>query len=223
MNVMQGPQERMIWAFWGAAALAAVGGLMPIVFAGTSGRLAGVIIPYWIAAIGFGACALIYRQGRIPVAVIYFFAGMAIVFGLLAMFSLPMRLAVLGTCPAPPAPCASGLPRPLTDAENTGMGVAAVMGILSVFVGFLGLSVLYRRSPAPPSVPTRRIPPMPPRPSAPEPAAPAPVPAQPVDEKPVAQDEPEELPAHEEDEVPELPAEEEVPELPAHEPTPPST
>jgi hypothetical protein len=181
---------------------------MPIVFAGTSGRLTGVLFPFWFAAIGFGACAVIYKQGRIPTAVVYFIAGMAIVFGLLAMFSLPMRLAVLGTCPALPAPCTTGLPRPLTDAENTAMGVAAVMGILAVFVGFLGLSVLYRTAATPPSVPTRRIPPMPPRASTPEPAAPAPapIPEPPVDEKTVAEDEPEELPPHVEEELPELPA-----------------
>ena len=30
------------------------------------------------------------------------------------MFALPLQQAVLGTCPAPPQPCSSGLQRPLT-------------------------------------------------------------------------------------------------------------
>ena len=213
-------KERMIWAFWGAAALAALGGLMPVVFAGTAGRLTGVVVPFWVAAAALGACAVIYEQGRVTATIVYFIAGLAIVFGLLAMFTLPLRLAVLGTCPAAPAPCTTGLPRPLTDAENTGMGAAATLGILAVFVGFFGLSVLYRRTTVPPAAPPeRRIPPVPARPAVPEPAAPAVEPAQPAAglepeatsatqaaEAPEEPEEPEELPPHQEEELPELPA-----------------
>ena len=212
-------KQRMIWAFWGAAALAALGGLMPIVFAGTSGRLTGVVIPFWVAAAALGACAVIYEQGRVTATVVYFIAGLAIVFGLLAMFSLPLRLAVLGTCPAAPAPCTTGLPRPLTDAENTGMGVAATLGILAVFVGFFGLSVLYRRTTLPPTTPPeRRIPPMPAHATAQPQAArtaepagtavdvePEPAAAAAASEQPKEPDEPEELPPHEEEVLPELP------------------
>lgn len=212
MNPVAADRDRMIWAFWAAAALAALGGLMPIVFSGTSGRLSGVLVPFWIAAIAFGACAVMHKQGRTVTSIVYFVAGLAVVFGLLAMFSLPLRLAVLGTCPAPPAACTTGLPRPLSDAENTAMGVAAVMGILSIFVGFLGLMVLYRRPAIPaPTPPTRRIPPM--ATAAPkketaaaEPAGVATNQAAPQNSHP-AEDEPE-LPAHEEEELPELPAHE---------------
>ncbi len=210
-------KQRMIWAFWGAAALAALGGLMPVVFAGTSGRLTGVLIPFWVAAAALGACAVIYEQGRVTATVVYFIAGLAIVFGLLAMFSLPLRLAVLGTCPAAPAPCTTGLPRPLTDAENTGMGVAATLGILAVFVGFFGLSVLYRRTTLPPTTPPeRRIPPMPAHATVQQPVASAPDPGgTAVDVEPEAtaataapeeSEQLEELPPHEEEELPELPA-----------------
>ena len=216
-------KQRMIWAFWGAAALAALGGLMPVLFAGTSGRLTGVVIPFWVAAVALGACAVIYEQGRVTATVVYFIAGLAIVFGLLAMFSLPLRLAVLGTCPAAPAPCTTGLPRPLTDAENTGMGVAATLGILAVFVGFFGLSVLYRRTTLPPTTPPeRRIPPMPAHATVHPPAAGAAEPgATAVDrepeptaatatpealEEPAEPEELEELPPHREEVLPELPA-----------------
>ena len=204
-------KERMIWAFWGSAALAALGGLMPVVFAGVSGRLTGVIVPFWVAAVALGACAVIYQQGRVTATVVYFVAGLAIVFGLLAMFSLPLRLAVLGTCPAAPAACTTGLPRPLTDAENTGMGAAATLGILALFVGFFGLSVLYRRTAAPTvAPPERRIPPVPARPAKPQPAAPTvdltTPPAGPDAEAAEPAEAPEELPPHPEETLPELPA-----------------
>lgn len=207
----------MIWAFWAAAALAALGGSIPVALTGVSGRLTGVVVPFWVAAVGLGACAVIYVQGRITTTVVYFVAGLAIVFGLLATFSLPLRLAVLGTCPALPAPCSTGLPRPLTDAENTGMGVAATLGILAVFVGFFGLSVLYRRSalPPPPAPPERRVPPMPARPARPQTAPPTAEPAHPAAATEALADEeakaPEELPPHEEEELLELPAPEPSP------------
>lgn len=204
----------MIWAFWAAAGLAALAGLMPVIFAGPSSRLGGVLLPFWFGAITFAACALTHRQGRLTSSIIYFVAGLAIVFGLLALFSLPLRLAVLGTCPAPPIPCPSGLPRPLTDAENTAMGTSAVLGILAVFVGFLGLWAQYRQGAPPPTAPPpeRRIPPLAPRQTEQPSDAPQPEPAlrtQPeapdAPTGPAEPDEPEELPPHVEPELPELP------------------
>lgn len=196
-------QQRAIWAFWAAAALSAIGGVSPILFAGFSGRLTGVVIPFWIAAVGFAACGFMYQQGRAMTSIIYFVAGLAVVFGLLAILSLPLRLAVLGTCPAAPAPCPTGLPRPLTGAENSGLDVAAVLGILSIFVGFIGLAVLYRRPVLPVSAPPeRKIPPMPHVAAKAEaPAAAAPKVESPKVEAPQEA----ELPAHEEEELPELP------------------
>ena len=185
---------------WVAAGLVVVGGLAPFVFGGTSSRIDYVIIPFWFGAVVLGVCAVLPQQTRGISALLYFVAGLAIVYGLLSMFSLPVRLAVLGTCQAPPAPCTAGLPRPLTNGENTGMGVAAALGILAIMLGFYGLVIVYRRpviAAAPP--PERKIPPIP---------APAPV----VEPAPVAvaasKGEPEaqpELPAHEEEELPELP------------------
>jgi hypothetical protein len=161
-----------------------------------------VVVPYVIGAFALGATALFHHQGRTFAAIVYFVAGLAIMFGLLTMFSLPVRLAVLGTCPALPAPCPAGFERPLTDAENTGMGVATALGLLAVFLGFFGLVTLYRRPLPGPVMPpaVRQVPPVPsPAPPVPAPEPPSPAPADPVAE------EPEELPAHEEEDVPELP------------------
>lgn len=197
-------RRRAVWAFWAAGALAAIGGVSPILFAGFSGRLSGVVIPFWIAAVGFAACGFVYQQGRTVASILYFVAGLAVVFGLLAILSLPLRLAVLGTCPAAPAPCTTGLPRPLTFAENNGLDAAAVLGILAIFVGFFGLAVFYRRPPVPVyTPPQRKIPPI--QPVAARAEAPK---AEPHKIEPTIAHEPEEepeLPAHEEAESPELP------------------
>ena len=210
MNQASGQERQLIWAFWLAAALATIAGVLPVVIGGTSSRLAGVIVPFGIAAVALGACAILHSAGGAVTSALYFVAGLALVFGILSMFALPLQQAVLGTCPAPPQPCASGLQRPLTIAENTSLGFGSGFAIGSIFVGFFGLFVVYRRRVLPPTAPpARKIPPL---------APPAAAPASPRSSAPVngakpAPDEPE-LPAHEE---------EERPELPPHESTPPTT
>jgi hypothetical protein len=205
-----GQERQLIWAFWLAAALAAIGGVLPVVIGGTSSRIAGVIIPFGVAAVALGACAVLHSAGRAITSALYFVAGLALVFGILSMFALPLQQAVLGTCPPPPQPCANSLQQPMTIAENTGMGFGAAFAIASIFVGFFGLFVLYRRRVLPPPAPpVRRIPPVAERTAPPASS----LTAAPVNGAKPAPDEPE-LPAHEE---------EERPELPPHESTPPTT
>jgi hypothetical protein len=160
-------EPQLIWSFWVAATIVAVGGAIPFLIGGSSSRIASVFIPVAIAALAFAACALVHEQGRAITSTIYLLAGLAIVYGLLTMFALPLQLAVLGTCPIPPQPCASGLQHSLTVSENTGIGFAATFGIVALFVGFFGLVVVYRRAAAaahPAAPPVRTIPPVAPRP-----------------------------------------------------------
>jgi hypothetical protein len=200
--------QRLIWSFWLAAGITLLGGLLPFVFGGTSSRLSGVILPFAVGAAGFAACALMNTQSRLVVAIIYFLAGLAIVYGLMSMFSLPVRLAALGSCPVAPQPCTTGLPRALSDAENNGIGSAAAFGIAALFVGFFGLVTLYRQTALPRFVPpVRKIPPMPPATST------SGRPDELVSVEAKSTDRPDDL-AQEELE---LPAPEELPELPAHE------
>ena len=153
--------QRTLWAFWLACALALVGAVAPFVF-GSSNRLGGAVVPFALAAIALGACALLYGQGRPIATALYFLASLAIVYGILAMLAVPLRLAVLGTCPPAPAPCGAGLERPLTGGENSALGFAVGIGIVVILTGFFGLVTLYRRQAAavssPPAV--RRIPPL---------------------------------------------------------------
>jgi hypothetical protein len=171
-----------MWAFWIACGLAAVAGVAPVLIGGGSNRI-GLVYPYLVAAVALGACAVFYQQGK-PVATgLFFIAGVAIVFGSLAMIELPLRLAVVGTCPPEPAACAVGLERTLTSEETTSFAFALGIGVVALFTGFFGLVNVYRRHaasalpPTPP--PTRRIAPVvadappPPKPvAAPEPATP---------------------------------------------------
>jgi hypothetical protein len=138
--------QRVLWAFWIAAALAAVGAVAPLSFSiGGHNRLEGVIIPFGVAAVALGINAVMYHQGRSLAATLYFIAGLAIVYGILAMVAVPLRLAVVGTCPPEPAKCPLGFEPPMTSAENSGLALASFCGVLAVFIGFYGLLMLYRR------------------------------------------------------------------------------
>ena len=132
-------ERRLVWAFWIACGLAAVGGIAPLLFGGFSGRIAAAIIPFWIGAVALGACATLYGQGRPIATALYFIAGLAIVYGMLAMLAVPLRLTVVGTCPPAPARCLAGLEHPLTEGETSGIWFGVGMGFLAIFVGFFGL------------------------------------------------------------------------------------
>src|SRR6267143_4835001 len=150
--------QRAMWAFWIAAALVAIGAVAPLSFSiGAHSRLQGVIVPFGVAAVALGVNAVMYHQGRSLAATLYFVAGLAIVYGILAMVAVPLRLAVVGTCPPAPAQCALGLERPLTGAEDTALAFAIGMGIVAILTGFFALVMLYRRhSVVPPAAPPVR-------------------------------------------------------------------
>jgi hypothetical protein len=158
-----GSEPRAVWAFWIAAALAAVGGVAPLVLSGGTNRITSVVFPFAVAAIAFGACAVLYgSQGRPVLTVLYVVAGLAIVYGILSMIAVPLQLAVVGTCPPQPATCSLGNEQALTAGETSGLGFATGFGIVAILTGFYALTVLFRslRTPRPSSPPVRRIAPV---------------------------------------------------------------
>jgi hypothetical protein len=218
VNPTPGSQERVVWSFWLAAALALIAGIVPVVVAGTSSRIATVWIPMAVAALALAGCAMLHNSGRTIAAGLYFIAGLAIVYGILTMLSVPLRLAVVGTCPATLGHCPIGYEQPLTGGESTGLAFGTGIGIVALFTGFFGLLTMYRAARVPYSSPppTRQAEPPPgPQPASAEPAA-----AVETATTPVAQ-EPEAAPAPVEPEpMAELPAPEEPLELPAPAPEP---
>lgn len=135
-------------ALWAAGALAVIGGVGPLIAAaGHTNRIAGVVFPFAVAAVAMVVMSVTYRRGRVFSALIFFLAGLAIAYGLLLVFTVPLRLAVEGACPPAPTRCAAGLELQLTGSENTGVTIAVVFGVLSLMAGFIGLAMLYRHRP----------------------------------------------------------------------------
>src|SRR5437879_10511136 len=136
-----------MWAFGIAAGLAVIGALAPLAFTvGGHTRISGVAIPFGVAAVALAINAVTYHQGRTVAVAVYFVAGLAVVYGILAMLAVPLRLAVVGTCPAAPAHCPAGFEPPLTSGENSGLGTATFCAILAIFIGLHGLVMLHRRA-----------------------------------------------------------------------------
>jgi hypothetical protein len=183
-------EARVLWSFWLACGLAVTGGIAPLLLAaGGTNRVAVALIPFGVGAAAFAVDALIYDRGRPIATSIYFVASIALVYGMLSMIAIPLRVAVLGSCPPAPAACPIGFEQPLTTGENSGLAIGIAMGTLAILVGFFGLLMLFRIRPqvyaAPP--PVRRDAPITPDPAAvpvapprePEPAAVATAPAEP--------------------------------------------
>ncbi len=143
-NVQQ--DQRIRLAFWIAGGLVAIGAVAPLVVGGgIHSRIAGVFIPFAIAAAALVINGFMYQQGRPLAVTLYFVAGLAIVYGILAMLAVPLRLAVVGTCPPAPTHCPLGFEQPMTSGENNGLGVATFCGVLAILTGFYGLLLFYRR------------------------------------------------------------------------------
>ena len=117
------------------------------------GRIRRPVVLTAAVLVALAIAALTYRRGTSITALVYFVSGLAIAYGMLLVLAVPLRLAVLGSCPPAPARCAAGLELQLSTVENSGLTIAVVFGVLALFTGFVGLVVLYRRlgsSAAPP-------------------------------------------------------------------------
>lgn len=196
-NVERDP--RVMWIFAVSALIVIIGAVAPVALtAGSENRLNIVAIPYVIAAIALAVNAFMYTQGRLIAAALYFIAGLAIVYGILSMLSVPLRLAVAGTCPTSEATCPLGFEHPLTNGETNGLDTATICGILAIFIAFYGLAMVYRRRKPAPTTPARVWPAAPPvtsttpgpavtKPAEPEAVAPAePTPVAAPEPEPVA-------------------------------------
>jgi hypothetical protein len=141
--------DRVSWAYWIAAALALLGALTPLVLAhGQSSRVLVAVAPFALAAGLLAANGFVHQQGRPLSTILFFVAGLAIVYAVLAMVSLPIRLAVVGTCPVPPQPCPTGIEPILRDYESSSITGSVTLGILAIGAGFVGLMILFRRKKA---------------------------------------------------------------------------
>src|SRR5437879_11527471 len=89
-NVQQDQRVRL--AFWVAGGLVAIGAVAPVVVGGgIHSRIAGVFIPFAIAAAALIINGFMYQQGRPLAVTLFFIAGLAIVYGILDRKSIRLN------------------------------------------------------------------------------------------------------------------------------------
>lgn len=156
------PRERLLqWLFWAGCGLAVLGGIAALAIPhGGVNRIGPVAIPFALAAAALVVLGLGLQLDRWLLLVLYAVPALALTYGLMMVASVPLRLAVLGTCPPAPATCPVGFEPPMTGAENLalqlaiGLGAAALVATLTALeVQFRPRLRLFKASPAPAAPP----------------------------------------------------------------------
>ena len=146
MNPLASRNRFVEYCLWAACATSLVGGALALIAPlGGANRIAGVAIPFVVAAIALAANALTQKRGGMLSAVLYLVALLAVVYGLAVVISVPIRLTIEGQCRPAPAPCPIGFDRPITSGESFGIDAAAGGGGLSLLFGTVAGAMQYRR------------------------------------------------------------------------------
>jgi hypothetical protein len=121
------PRERLLaYLLWSACGLSAAGAVAVIAFplAGGVNRVAGVAI--------------------VLALVLYGVAALALTYSLMSLASLPLRLAVIGSCPPAPQACPPGFEPSMTGGETLGVEGGIVLGVLALLVVVTAMEVRFR-------------------------------------------------------------------------------
>jgi len=141
------PRERLLayllWAACGCAAVAAVA-VVALPASGGVNRIVGVAIPFAITAAAVAALAFWTALERWLSLVLYAVTALACTYALMSLASLPLRLAVLGTCPAAPVACPPGFEPGMTGGETLGVEAGIVLGIAALLLAVAAMEVRYR-------------------------------------------------------------------------------
>jgi hypothetical protein len=155
-------RERLLqWLFWTGCGLAVVGGIAALAIPhGGVNRIGPVAVPFALGAAALAILGLGRQLDRWLVLVLYAVPALALTYGLMMVASVPLRLAVLGTCPAAPAVCPVGFEPVMTGGENLALQIAVGFGVAALVVTVTALEVqfrprlrLFKASPAPAAPP----------------------------------------------------------------------
>jgi hypothetical protein len=139
-------ERLLVYLQWAACALAVVAAAAALLLPLGSGhnRLTGAVAPFAAAGAACAALALWPKLDRVLSLFLYGVALIALTYGLMVVGSLPLRLTVIGTCPAGSLPCPPGFEPDMTGGETLGMEVALALGILALLAAVAAMEVRYR-------------------------------------------------------------------------------
>lgn len=135
-----------MYLLWGACGLSILAALAVVLLplGGTANRIYGVAIAFGLAAAAVAALALAAQIDRVLSLILYGLTALALTYGLMSLASLPLRLAVLGTCPPAPAACPSGFEPEMTGGETLGVEAGITLAILALLLAVAAMEVRYQ-------------------------------------------------------------------------------
>lgn len=142
--------EWLTWLAAGAAIVAAlVAALLPL---GGINRVSGVAVPYGIAAIALLGNGFIWRRSTWGGVGLFALASLALAYAVVLALSVPLRLAVEGTCPLDASTCPLGFEYPMRAAENAAVYACTTLGALDLVLVFSLVEIRHVRRMRTPSI-----------------------------------------------------------------------
>lgn len=141
------PRERlMTWLLWGACGLSVASALAAVALpiSGGVNRVGGTAIAFLIAAAATATLALGLAVERWVSLVLYGLTALALTYALMSLASLPLRLAVLGTCPVAPAPCPAGFEPSMTGGETLAVEAGITLGLIALLALVAAMELRYQ-------------------------------------------------------------------------------
>jgi hypothetical protein len=137
--------QALSWTLWAACALAAIGAVVVLAAPGRGeNRIAVMAFPFAVGTAALAANALIPNRNPWLGGLLYALAGLGVAYGIAVGVSLPLRLAVEGSCRPAPAPCPLGFDRPMTGGESFGLEAAVACGFVALVLSFVAIELQYR-------------------------------------------------------------------------------
>lgn len=106
--------------------------------------MAGAALPFGLGAAALAGLGFGRKLERWVVLILYTVAALSLTYGLMIVASVPLRIAVLGTCPPGPVGCPTGFERPLTGGENLALQFAVGLGIAAIVITLAALEVQFQ-------------------------------------------------------------------------------
>jgi hypothetical protein len=134
---------------WAAFALAVACTVLAIAIpSGGTNRVQGAALPFAIGAAALAASAVTWQRRTLG-GLLYAAAALAILYGILLALSVPLRLAVEGTCSVTAVSCPLGFEYPATSAENFAVSTVTICGAVAVVLLFVAFELRFLRKPRP--------------------------------------------------------------------------
>lgn len=134
------------WCTWLACAVAALAALLVVIVPlGGTNRGLGVALVFAIAAVALAGNGLLWQRSFWAGVALFAVGGLALAYGIILALSVPLRLAVEGTCPLSVPNCPLGYEHPLTGAEGVVVYTSTILGALALVFVFAAVEVRHVR------------------------------------------------------------------------------